>query len=87
MRAIAALARNASASSALLHSYSGGQLEDEANAPFSPIPLRFLCVSVSLRGKSSICFNSSYNRTVREDHHVAKDRSPKKEVKKPKKKK
>jgi len=48
LRAIAALARNASASSALLHSYSGGQLEDEANAPFSPIPLRFplrLCVS------------------------------------------
>jgi len=38
-------------------------------------------------GKSSIPFNSSYNRTVREDHHVAKDRSPKKEVKKPKKKK
>ena len=40
-----------------------------------------------LRGKISIYFNSSYNRTVREDHHVAKDRSPKKEVKKPKKKK
>jgi hypothetical protein len=28
-----------------------------------------------------------YNRFVREDQHVAKDRSPKKEVKKPKKKK
>jgi len=42
---------------------------------------------VSLRGKIGICFTSSYNRTVREDHHVAKDRSPKKEVKKPKKKK
>jgi len=47
----------------------------------------FLRVSVPLRGKISIYFNSSYNRTVREDHHVAKDRSPKKEVKKPKKKK
>jgi len=47
----------------------------------------FLCVSVPLQGKIGICFTSSYNRTVREDHHVAKDRSPKKEVKKPKKKK
>jgi hypothetical protein len=30
---------------------------------------------------------SGYNPFVREDHHVAKDKSPKKEVKKPKKKK
>jgi hypothetical protein len=30
---------------------------------------------------------ASYNRSVREDQHVAKDKGPKKEVKKPKKKK